>query len=334
MKAAVLHAPKDLRVEAAPNPSPAPGEVLVRVRASGLCGTDDRIWSGERPVKYPLILGHEFIGEVTRIGEGVRRVGPGDRVAIEPNYSCGVCGLCVEGNRNLCLSRTAIGIDVHGGFAEQVVVPEACCWPAPSGLTDDQLLLTEPLAVVVRAVNRSHARPGECAVVLGAGTLGLLALQVLRARGVKVLALSRTNRRLDVARQLGANNVASLAETAGVEVARRFAGRDGVDLVIETAGNAEAVEEAVKLVRPGGRCVLVGLPHSPSSINFFWVVRREITITGSMIYQDEFPQALALLSEGKIQVAPLITHRFSLDVIHSAFAAFKSAEAIKIAVVP
>lgn len=334
MKAAVLHAPRDLRVESAPNPTPSPGEVLVAVRASGLCGTDDRIWSGDRPVKYPLIPGHEFIGEVIRVGEGVRRVRTGDRVAIEPNYSCGVCTLCVEGNRNLCLSRTAIGIDVHGGFAEQVVVPERCCWPAPPNLTDDQLLLSEPLAVVVRAVNRSNAKPGECAVVLGAGTLGLLALQVLRASNVKVLVLSRSSRRLDLARQLGANDIASLSEAAGVEVARRFSGRDGVDLVIETAGSAEAVEEAVKLVRPGGRCVLVGLPHSPSSVNFFWVVRREITIIGSMIYQDEFSQALTLLSEGKIQVAPLITHRFPLDVIHSAFAAFRSADAIKVAVIP
>ena len=334
MKAAVLHAPRELRVEPVPDPTPAPGEVLVRVRASGLCGTDDRIWSGDRPVKYPLIPGHEFFGEVIHVGKGARRVRPGDRVAIEPNYSCGVCQLCVEGNRNLCLSRTAIGIDVPGGFAEQAVVPEACCWPAPPGLTDDQLLLTEPLAVVVRAVNRSSAKPGECAVVLGAGSLGLLALQVLRARNVRVLVLSRTSRRLHLARQLGANETASLSDASGIEVARRFSGRDGVDLVIETAGSSEAVEEAVKLVRPGGRCVLVGLPHSPSSVNFFWVVRREITITGSMVYQDEFPQALTLLSEGKIQVAPLITHRFPLDVIHAAFAAFKGADAIKIAVVP
>jgi 2-desacetyl-2-hydroxyethyl bacteriochlorophyllide A dehydrogenase len=334
VKAAVLYGPKDLRVESTKNPSASQGEVLVRVRASGLCGTDDRIWSGDRPVRYPLILGHEFIGEVVEVGDGVSRVRPGDRVAIEPNYSCGRCRLCREGKRNLCLARTAIGIDVHGGFAELAVVPERCVWAAPRSLTDDQLLLTEPLAVVVRAVARSEAAAGECAVVLGAGTLGLLAAQVLRARGVRVLLLSRSPRRLELARKLGVEEVASLADRSGVELVRHFSNDDGVDLVIETAGTAEAVEEAVKLVRPAGRVVLVGLPHSPSSISFFSVVRRELSLIGSMIYRDEFPQALELLADGSIEVAPLITHRFSLDAVHAAFSAYKSAEAIKIAVLP
>lgn len=334
MKAALLYAPRDLRVESVPNPVARDREVLVRVKGSGLCGTDDRIWSGERPVRYPLILGHEFIGEVAGVGKEVTRVRAGDRVAIEPNYSCGVCALCLEGNSNLCLERTAIGIDVPGGLAELAVVPERCCWPAPRDMSDDQLLLTEPLAVMVRAVNRSGAKAGECAAVLGAGSLGLLACQVLRALGLRVLVLSRTARRLALARELGAEETASLAEAPGVEVARRFSGRDGVDLVIETAGTAEAVEEAVKLVRPAGRVVLVGLPHSPSSINFFWVVRREISLIGSMIYQKEFPEALKLLAEGKVRAAPLLTHRFALDDVQSAFSAYRSGESIKIAVVP
>src|SRR3972149_3752116 len=134
MKAAVLRAPRDLRVEAATDPAPSAGEALLRGRAAGVCGTDFRIWAGDRPVRYPLIMGHEFIGDVVAVGPGVLNVKPGDAVAVEPNYSCGACALCREGNRNLCLSRTAVGIDVDGGFAELGRIPARGCWPAPPGL--------------------------------------------------------------------------------------------------------------------------------------------------------------------------------------------------------
>ena len=193
MHAAVLRGPRDVRVEQRAQPSPGPGEAIVRVFASGLCGTDYRIWNGDRPVDYPRVMGHEFIGEVMAVGGDVSNVRPGQKVAVEPNYSCGRCPLCREGNRNLCLSRTAIGIDVDGGFAEQARLPARCCWPAPAAIDDDQLMLAEPLAVVVRAVGRGEARRGERAAVLGVGALGLLAIQLLKSRGLAVLAIGRTD---------------------------------------------------------------------------------------------------------------------------------------------
>src|SRR5207253_332708 len=192
-----------------------------------------------------------------------------DRVVIEPNYSCGVCPLCREGNRNLCLSRITIGIDVDGCFAESVNVPERCCWPVPHGVSDAAAVIAEPLAVVVRAVNRASPKAGETAAVVGAGALGLLALQVLRARGVRVLVVSRSDRRLPLARELGADHTAVVDARPLDALARDFSGREGVDLVIETAGTAEAVEHAVTLVRPGGRVVLTGLPHEPTTMSFF-----------------------------------------------------------------
>src|SRR3970282_1367371 len=231
MKGAVLRAPRDLRVEAATDPSPAAGQALVRVRAAGLCGTDFRIWAGDRPVRYPLIMGHEFIGDVVAVGPGVANVKPGDAVAVEPNYSCGQCALCREGNRNLCLARTAVGIDVDGGFAELVRVPARCCWPAPADVADEDLLLTEALRVGVRAVTRGAPQAGETAAVVGAGTLGLLALQVLRARGARVLVVSRTHRRLDLARGLGADEIHALSDGPLDAAACRFSRREGVDLV-------------------------------------------------------------------------------------------------------
>ncbi|HXG15964.1 MAG TPA: alcohol dehydrogenase catalytic domain-containing protein [Calidithermus sp.] len=330
----MLHGPRDLRVGPVPVPEPGVGEVLVAVSAAGLCGTDYRIWTGDRPVAYPRIMGHEFVGRVERLGAGVSRVRPGDRVVVEPNYSCGRCPLCREGNRNLCVDRTAIGIDVDGAFAELVRVPERCCWPLPAAVGDEGAVLAEPLAVVVRAVARSGARPGERAAVVGAGTLGLLALQVLRARGLSVLVVSRSPRRFALARRLGAQATHAVGQGPLAEAARAFAGREGVDVVVETAGTAAAVQHALELVRPGGRVVLTGLPHEPTPVAFFTVVRREITILGSMIYQDEFGEAVRLLESGAVQVGPLVTHRFALDAIAAAFAAHEAADAIKVAVLP
>ena len=333
MKAARLHGPRDLRVERSSIPTAAPHEVLVRVGVAGLCGTDHRIWTGDRPVAYPRVMGHEFVGRVEAVGEGVTRVGVGDRVAVEPNYSCGTCPLCREGNRNLCLSRTAIGIDVDGCLAELVRVPARCCWPAPAEVADEDLMLTEPLAVVVRAVGRSGARAGETAAVVGGGTLGLLALQVLRARGARVLCIGRSGRRFELARQLGAEAVHATSQGPLRPVAERFSGREGVDCVVETAGTSEAVNHALDLVRPGGRIVLTGLPHEATPVTFFSVVRREVTITGSMIYQDEFAEAMRLVAAGQVRTAPLITHRFPLDEIARAFAVHEEPTAIKVAVV-
>jgi 2-desacetyl-2-hydroxyethyl bacteriochlorophyllide A dehydrogenase len=335
MKAAVLKGPRTFRLETVRDPVVGAGEALVRVGAAGICGTDYRIWTGERPVHYPLIPGHEFIGDVVAVGPGVTRVAAGDRVAIEPNWGCGTCDLCREGSSNLCLARTAVGIDRDGGFAELAVLPERACWRAPAGLPSDVLLFAEPLAVVARAVGRAAPRPGETAAVVGGGTLGLLAVQVLRSRGCRVLVVGRTERRLGVARALGADaTVAGTGETVA-EAARHLAGRDGVDLVVETAGTAEAVELSVGqvgFVRPGGRVVLTGLPHDPARIDFFWVVRREIDIRGSMIYRDEFGEAVALLAAGGIRVDMLLTRRFPLVGVEAATAAHRDPASIKVAV--
>jgi threonine dehydrogenase-like Zn-dependent dehydrogenase len=192
-------------------------------------------------------------------------------------------------------------------------------------------LLVEPLAVVVRAVRRGAPRAGETAAVLGVGALGLLAIQVLKARGCRVLAVGRSARRLPLAREVGADVVATTDAGDHVPAAQAISGREGVDLVVETAGTAPAVAQAIELCRPGGRVVLTGLPHEPTPLEFFWVVRREINILGSMIYQDEFPDALALLASGQVNGRRLLTHRFPLERIGDAFEAHRAPDSIKVA---
>jgi threonine dehydrogenase-like Zn-dependent dehydrogenase len=157
---------------------------------------------------------------------------------------------------------------------------------------------------------------------------------VLCAHAVRVLVVSRSSKRFALARTLGAEETAAVADRPLGDVAARFSGREGVDVVVETAGTADAVSHALALVRPGGRVVLTGLPHEPTAVSFFSVVRREVTITGSMIYQDEFPEAVALLARGAVDSAPLLTHRFGLDAITDAFATHHDASSIKVAVIP
>lgn len=333
MNAAVLRSPRSLTVGPSPIPTVGPEDALVRVDLAGLCGTDYRIWSGDRPVNYPLIMGHEFVGRIEAIGASVRTLRVGQRVVAEPNYSCGRCPLCLEGNRNLCPGRITVGIDVDGAFANLARLPAKCCWPVPDSVSDDEAVMAEPLAVVVRAVNRGAPKPEETAAVVGAGTLGLLALQVLRAAGVRVMVVSRSDRRFDLARELGAAETHAVAGGSLGAAARRFSGREGVDLVVETAGTADAVTHAVALVRPGGRVVLTGLPHEATTLSFFPIVRHEITILGSMIYQDEFPQALGLLEHGRVRTGSLLTHRFDLGAIDAAFAAHREPASIKVTVV-
>src|SRR5258706_7070472 len=161
MKAAVLSGRRDLGVGAAREPRLEPGEVIVRVASAGLCGTDYSIWTGDRPVDYPRVMGHELLGRVEAVAPDVTTVRPGGQVVVEPNYGCGRCPLCLEGNRNLCLSRITIGINVDGGFAELVRVPARCCRPTSAGADPDALLLVEPLAVLVRAVNPGKPATGE-----------------------------------------------------------------------------------------------------------------------------------------------------------------------------
>src|SRR4029450_5490886 len=169
MLAAVLRGPRSLDLASVPAPTPGPTDAVIRVKAGGLCGTAYRIWTGERPVQYPRVMGHEFVGTVAAVGREVTNLTVGQTVAVEPNYSCGGCPLCREGNRNLCLSRVAVGIDVDGGFAEQATVPARCCWPAPDGLADERLLLAEPVAVGGGGVGGAEPAKGGAAGGLGGG---------------------------------------------------------------------------------------------------------------------------------------------------------------------
>lgn len=328
MKALVKTAtgPGGLELKHIPRPEPDTGQVLLAVRAAALCGTDVHIAHGTMPIRPPLVLGHELAGVIAAIGPGTTvPLAVGERVTTETDASfCGECAFCRSGDQHRCPKRTAIGTSAPGGLAEFVVVPAAGVHQLPASVDFVTGALTEPLAVAVRAViERGAVEPGEDVVVIGPGTIGLLVAQVALERGatVTVAGLARHAARFALARALGVQRTAALDVPADLDAI--VGGRDGlgVDAVIECSGAAEAVTSGLRLLRKGGRLVLVAFtPGKTVPMDLDLVVQRELAIVASRGKRPScFTIALDLLDAGRVRPGPLISHRFPLERWDEAF---------------
>ena len=236
MKASLLYGPMDLRMGEVEDPVPGPGQVLVRVRTTGICGSDVHFYNGDRPVPYPRILGHEFAGDIVALGEGVQGLEPGMRVTAEPNFWCGQCHYCRAGRQNLCLNRVGLAVDVHGTLAEYVVVPARFVWPLPETVSYAQGAMVEPLMVGLHGVFRSGARVGDTVAILGCGTIGLMWLLAARSAGCRVLAIDVIPDKLDLAKRLGAEKTFLGSRDDLLEAVKATTDGLGPDIVVETAG--------------------------------------------------------------------------------------------------
>ncbi len=318
--------PCGLALRELPDPVAGPGQVVMAVRAAALCGTDVHIAHGTIPIRPPLVPGHELAGVVASVGPGVSGDLLGERITTETDASvCGECAYCRAGDQHLCPSRTAIGTTVDGGFAELVAVPASGAHALPAQLDFAAGALTEPLAVAVRAVTeRGEIQPGEDVVVVGPGTIGLLAAQVARAAGatVAVGGLARHAARFGLARALGIERTFSLELPAEREAAT--GGRDGlgVDVVIVCSGAPDAIETGLRLLRKGGRLVQVGFTGGKRvALDLDTIVNRELTIVASRGKRPtSFRTALDLIARRDVVLEPLITHRYPLAAWEAAFA--------------
>lgn len=329
------------RVEVADPGCPGPGEVVVEVRACGICGSDLHVFRGAaKPLNFAG--GHEFAGVVVMCGTGVEQLTPGQAVAIEPLFSCGVCGQCRSGGTNLCDRREFIGFRRHGGFARRVRVPARSAWPLPPGVSWETAALTEPLAVAMRAVRLAGVTGASAVAILGAGAIGLLSAVAARERGARAIVMAaRYEHQVTAAARLGFPAVvvpqdADAAARLTAELGRR------PDVVIEAVGGAapEPVVDAIRLVRRGGNVVLTGIFTDTIAVPLTNAVRKEVVLRGSYCYghQDlpgDFPAALAVLARGDGDLKTLITHRYPAESIQEAFetAASKTSGAIKVLVV-
>lgn len=307
MQATLYEGIKNVHVVERPRPQPQAGELLVQVRASGICGTDRHIYHGEAPVSPPVILGHEFAGEVVAVGPGVAASWIGQRVTIDPNIYCGQCDYCRDGRPQLCPNLTAVGVTRDGGFAEYCALPEAAALPVPVSLTFEEAAMTEPVACCLHGIDLLALRAGQTVAVLGGGAIGTILAQLARASGaVEVVVSEPAAPRRQIAAGLGLETVMP-AELAG-----RFP--NGVDIVIEAVGSKATTAQALDVVRRGGTVMFFGVTPMGQKIEIepFQVFRKELTIKGSHINPFTMRRALALMGSGQVQVASLITHKIGL----------------------
>lgn len=320
VKALVLTDYKKFEIGEMPKPEVGPSDVLVRVCACGICGSDIHGYDGSSGRRIPpLVMGHEAAGIVASTGANARDFQEGDRVTFDSMVSCGQCHFCRRGEINLCDSRRVLGVSCedyrqHGAFAEFVVVPEHVCYRLPLVLPFEQAAMIEPVSIAVHAVNRSPVALGDTAVVVGSGMIGLLVIQALRlARCSTVIAVDLNEHRLELARSLGAD-VTLLADGVDVpaEVRKLTDGR-GADIVMEVVGSSATLQTSVHCLRKGGSLTLVGNIAPEVSFPLQAVVTRELSLLGSCGSSGEYPRCIELMSQQSIRVEPLITATATLE---------------------
>ncbi|MBY8875517.1 zinc-dependent dehydrogenase [Micromonospora sp. PLK6-60] len=346
MKVVRFHAPGDVRIEDAPEPTPGPADVKIRVRACSTCGTDVKISRfGHHHIAPPRVMGHEIAGEITEVGADVPGWRPGDRVQVIAAIPCGTCAECRRGRMTVCPNQVSMGYHFDGGFAEYLVVPHNVLVVdglnrIPDGLSFAEASVAEPLACVLNGQNLAGVGEGDDVVVVGAGPIGCLHVRLARARGAARVFLVDLNReRLDLAANLVQPDAAICgAETDVVDAVLKVTEGRGADVVITATAAGAAQEQAVQMSARQGRISFFGgLPKDKPviSLDSNLVHYRELTIVGANGSSPEHnKEALRLIANGAVPVADLITHRLPLDRALDAFGIVARGEAIKVTIEP
>ena len=319
MKAMVLTAPGELVADSVAMPPTGPGEVAVRITHTGLCGTDLKIFTGAIPVRYPLIMGHEMIGEAVG-GELPAGLSPGDRVIIDPVLFCGICYQCRAGQTNLCPNGKLIGRDTDGGFAEYLSVPVRQLFRLPDSIESRIAPLIQVATTCLHAQRQTPLFLGESVAVMGLGVSGQLHVQLAKARGARtVIGISRSAFKNEMARSLGADVTIEPGKGTVQQVLDATDGR-GADVVIEATGVMTALADAVRMARPGGRILMFGISSATEgALPFYDLYFKELTlINGRAAKQEDFTGMIELLEHGIVKLDPLVTHHMSLGELESA----------------
>lgn len=319
---------------------PGPHEVLIRVKAAGVCGTDVHIKNGEKgsaDVTPPVVLGHEFAGIVEKVGAEVTAVKPGDKVAVDPNIYCGRCRFCQNGQKQFCENLFAIGVNRDGGFAEYCMSPDSQVFKMADNISFESMAMCEPVACCLRGLSRTEVRPGDTALVVGGGAIGQIMAQLLRIRGAaRVIVSEPMEKRRALALELGADGVMDPTQGDLAAQFKALAGKDGADVVVECVGRNQAVMQAMELCDRGARLVLFSVPAPDATVPLplFDVYKKELRISGSFINPDTQYEAAQLISSGRLQLDALITHRFPVEETDKAIGMQQSPDAVKVIVTP
>ncbi len=322
-------------------PEPGPDEVLIKVRATTICGTDVHIYSWDdwaaKRVNPPLVFGHEFSGEVIQVGERVKHLAVGDHVSAETHIVCGQCPQCRRGEAHVCANTEIIGVDRRGCFAEYTVMPAANLWKNQQDLPPEVASSMEPMG---NAVHTALSGPvnGRSVAVIGCGPIGIMAVAVARASGAsRVIALDINPYRLSLAQKMGADVVIHSLEQDPLQETAKWTNGQGVDVVLEMSGNPTAIQQGFSMLTYGGRMSMLGLPTRPVELN----VSDEIVFKGIQIHgivgrrmYETWQQTAGFLESGRIDLEPMITHRFPLEDYEAAFQQMISGNSGKVVLYP
>jgi L-iditol 2-dehydrogenase len=316
MKQAVMTAPGRIEIFDVPVPDLGTGQLLVRIKRIGVCGSDIHVYHGKHPyTSYPVVQGHEVSGVVEKVAPGVSGFSSGDPVTFQPQVACGKCYACTRGAYHICDSLKVMGFQTTGAASELFVVDAAKALHLPAGMSLEHGAMLEPLAVAVHALGRADGASGKKVLVLGAGPIGNLVAQAARGTGAAdVLITDVSQFRLELARRCGIDGTVNPAEVdLGDEVRRRF-GDGKADLILECVGAQATIEQAVAVARKGTDIVVVGVFGDRAGIDMGLVQNHELRLIGTLMYREaDWREAIALAAAGKVSLEPLITHRFPLE---------------------
>ncbi|QDT59548.1 Sorbitol dehydrogenase [Stieleria bergensis] len=320
MKAMLLTEYKNLEVTEVDDPTVGEKDLLIDVRACGICGSDIHGYDGSSGRRIPpLVMGHEAAGVVKAVGSEVQDFAVGDHVTFDSTVSCGDCFYCRKGDINLCDNRMVLGVSCgeyrrHGAFAELVSVPQHICYKLPEGMPFEHAALIEAVSIAVHAANRTPVTLGDTAVVVGSGMIGLLTIQAIRLAGCsKVIAVDLDQNRLETALSLGADHVLKADEVDVPAEVKKLTGGRGADVALEVVGATVTIETAIESVRKGGSITLVGNLAPRVEVPLQAIVTRELSVFGTCASKGEYPACIDLIASGAIKVEPLITATATLD---------------------
>lgn len=324
-----------------PIPSPGYGEVLIKVRATSICGTDVHINKGDYKTSIPIIIGHEFSGDIVQLGDGVTQWSVGDRVVAENiNAACGTCEICRTGNSYICPSKRAYGTDSHGAMAEYFSCTSKALHRIPDSVSFEDASVVEPLAVVNHAIlERCHFTPEGNVVVLGSGPIGLLAVQVCRSMGSRNIILCGTGKdvreRFPLGKQFGATHLVNVERENVQTVVANLTGGVGADYVIEASGSILAAQEAIRLVGRKKSVIVIGLMGRPVTFDWDSAVFKEIDLNFSKSSSYlSWHRALSMMASGRVDVGSLITHRMDMTEWEQGMRLVEKGEAVKVILYP
>ncbi|GFO21305.1 sorbitol dehydrogenase [Plakobranchus ocellatus] len=337
-----IHGKHDVRIEDLPIPEPQENWVQLRMSTVGICRTDVHLYDEGRVdhivINKPITIGHEISGTVSKLGKGVTNLEVGDRVAVDPCRACGNCHQCNRGRSNICRNLHCCGVlHADGGFANYMVTPANTCYKLPENMSFEEGAMMEPLSVGVNGVKRAGMMEGDVVVVMGAGPIGLFAMQSAKALGAaRVMMVDINPSRLDLASKMGASLVfkptLSLSDPKAASEELKAALGDEADLCIECSGAPGTVDLAIHVCRPGGKVMMLGFGEMAMNVHVGMAAVREIDILGAFANLNNYPECIRLVSEGKIDVRSAITHRLPLDKVKQGMDLVRSGQSVKVVV--